>query len=1570
MNGQCTVTSINIGVITNGQQVVYTRGNTQINVTITNTNIDGTYNAIESNGKAYTNLPSSQLTSNNGNFGSVTINCGSLFSGKGLTLSLKPIVSSSSQLATQSFSIGETAKYLGNNATVVAVNPDGTYNLSINAVSNTYNTPPNGKPYSFSYNGESYTWNTNYDDQWEGSNGDELSAVPSSNVTVTQQTANTNFASSINANQLTKMTVTGISLPPTLQDKIQSSSIESAVDDAINQSEIIINQYPQESANSNVQTSANPTYGETVLSSAINLADEYQKFATEATLITKFISLYPSSSLASSYQQKLDSLYHVDSSLASNTIYLNNQYHTINLVSLSAPTSQASATFSIGTSLTTTSLQLRGPAVILPNGAGNVSLYSLTASQAIVSANCQQGINTQLGSLTQARTQLQMITFNLAQQSAQASQTVCGIPMFLSNINMQQLAQIKLIPNADNTQSAVNLTVGVGIEKRAIQLSPAKTEQAIVNLNASIAKWQSISTNLGNVVSGLQGACFATSAILTVKSFLDGINGAGIARQQVMGGTNGWDVTCQQMVAQGTYKDLNTCYNANSDSIASDVTVRTSAINQVNSQLASIPGCQSQSTNTLSSLFGSPSTVDQTACANAYYNHIVSTYGSNQITLANGTTTTVGQMLALQSGQGYQNGTYTLDQLKTIELSIQSEQASGASSSMINNSNSALQTVYQQINNNKALYSQVYQAQSYTSKGLANPMNLGTKTQQTVYANLVPPSKLNYPGLSFTNPSSTSTASGTTSAASNANPPSGQPYGFTSNGENWTWTGSAGTYTSGDDTWQGGTVSASAEGISNVIQTNPTSTASSSTTTNPQSSQTVVETATIAVGPGNYFTTGSAGASGNGGKGATQTAIPQGTYVVGLSQPNPTQNVYQVAQLERINPDNSVTPITDQNFINQFVNTEGLAGGIASQSQVSYNNKYLNPQVTYYETAPYKGMPAIVPFDIQHGWYAATQQTTAAFGAQSSFDSSGRVSSFWLCNVGPNGIQQFNQGLGDDICELINLNSGQPINQFPNLSPQQAQTLVTEAIQALNSAATQYGSGNGPVKIPGVDQPLQRGAPAANIPSTQCTDFMSPGDCDLLFNVCDPVICPSSRCNLGGAYPVANVVQTGIIGSLVLCLPNFGNPANGGVAIPICLSGLNAGIQNYISVLTASRDCLQNSLNTGSMVGICDEITSIYTCQFFWNQIAPFANLILPKIVELAYNGGQAQGGGEYMTVMGAWQNTQNEINYLTNTYAVNALTAYNIRSIQDVGTTFCDSFISASVPTNVKSLLQPQSPPQFSAWFSSTPFSSATVPATSQYNVYYHIYGGTDAGTYFNVYLESSQNSGYYYLSPTLTVDSGYLAPGQSADQTKDFTAPTGYQQLCVNINGQAQCGFGQVSTSFGLNYLSDSYAASEINQTNINSQQGCISGSPSAGGLLTSPNIQTGVTNAVTPQNYNSGITRICSTQNPGLTTNPTRYVNVGNCGNSNVICWLDTNSVNQAISASDVGIKNATLSSLQAIQQQQAASSNAISSSQLSQYLDSESVQVTSVENAVKSSTPLYDCSIRSFWKSFIY
>ena len=635
-----------------------------------------------------------------------------------------------------------------------------------------------------------------------------------------------------------------------------------------------------------------------------------------------------------------------------------------------------------------------------------------------------------------------------------------------------------------------------------------------------------------------------------------------------------------------------------------------------------------------------------------------------------------------------------------------------------------------------------------------------------------------------------------------------------------------------------------------------------------------------------------------------------GAYILGLKKIDAGN--YRVVEIKRvdgrpvISEDKDSTIVKDLK-VGQFNELYSI-GSITPTVQVSYFNRYLNPEVKYYENEPYKGMPALVPFNTQEGWYAATKQTLPVFGGQGAFEASGRVSSFWLCNVGRNGIAQLFEGIGDDICQQINLNTGQPYSVFPELGETKAKKLVNDGIQAITQAAEQYGTGRGAVSILG--KPIQRGMPVANVPAVQCQNFMSPKECQVLFNVCDPVICPASRCNFGGKYQVADVVQTGIIGSTLLCLPNIRE----GIYVPVCLTGIQAGVDSYVSILKSHRDCLQENLDSGKLVGICDQIYSIYACEFFWRQAGPLVNTLLPRLAESLFGGG-ARGGGEYLTVTSAFDNARKSVDYFTQVYAVNSLKAFRARNVEEVGTEFCKAWISIAGPTAFKSLIEPDSPPQFYAWFDSIPFTTATVPATSQYKVFYHIFAGKDAGVSYSVYLKSPPEAGYYATAPYVTVATGFITKGQSKSETKDFTSPVGYKELCVRINAEEKCGFRQVSTDFAINQIRDSYAKDQLTKKDVSSEKECISGSPGFGALA-NPNIQAGIEEAAIPEIYNRGIVRICSTQNPGTSTDPTRFVDVGFCDDQKIRCYLDKKSVDKSITDVNLGVRNATLSELEKI------------------------------------------------------
>jgi len=113
-----------------------------------------------------------------------------------------------------------------------------------------------------------------------------------------------------------------------------------------------------------------------------------------------------------------------------------------------------------------------------------------------------------------------------------------------------------------------------------------------------------------------------------------------------------------------------------------------------------------------------------------------------------------------------------------------------------------------------------------------------------------------------------------------------------------------------------------------------------------------------------------------------------------------------------------------------------------------------------------------------------------------------------------------------------------------------------------------------------------------------------------------------------------------------------------------------------------------------------------------------------------------------------------------------------------------------------------------------------------------------------------------------------------------------------------QAKCGFQKVSTDFAVNYVRDQFIKNQLTQTNIGSEQECISGTPSVSGFI-NPNLQSGAQDALDPQIYQSGIVRVCATSNPGGPGEDSRWIDVGNCGDERIKCYLDEDSIDRSLS-----------------------------------------------------------------------
>jgi hypothetical protein len=282
-------------------------------------------------------------------------------------------------------------------------------------------------------------------------------------------------------------------------------------------------------------------------------------------------------------------------------------------------------------------------------------------------------------------------------------------------------------------------------------------------------------------------------------------------------------------------------------------------------------------------------------------------------------------------------------------------------------------------------------------------------------------------------------------------------------------------------------------------------------------------------------------------------------------------------------------------------------------------------------------------------------------------------------------------------------------------------------------------------------------------------------------------------------------------------------------------------------------------------------------------------------------------------------ENAEESFDYFVDYYAANSAEAFKARVSTFVSDAVCQNFLSANYPSGGKlidELTNPASPPQFYGNFQEIPYTTATNPPLSHYKVYYHIYAGENARAYYKVYLKGSSSSSYYQdTSSDYYIDSGYIAVGEEVDKSPDFVATSGYKQLCISVNGQEECGFNQVSTSYAVNYVTDKYAAEQANTTNIKTETECISGSISAYTLLNF-NLGEALESVANPSIYDYGIIRICATKNPGQGTDAnanavgSRWVDVGYCDNENMRCWLDTDSVKAVIKSTD--IENSVLES----------------------------------------------------------
>ncbi len=498
-------------------------------------------------------------------------------------------------------------------------------------------------------------------------------------------------------------------------------------------------------------------------------------------------------------------------------------------------------------------------------------------------------------------------------------------------------------------------------------------------------------------------------------------------------------------------------------------------------------------------------------------------------------------------------------------------------------------------------------------------------------------------------------------------------------------------------------------------------------------------------------------------------------------------------------------------------------------------------------------------------------------------------SNFDILNVGPDGMLC----TPDDILRF----HYSLLQQDPNYRP-----YLIDADRAIKMASNVPDGGvlNADGKNFGKSRKSAAALGAEIKPS--CYDVMDPRSCQIMFNVCDPVMCPPSRFNLGGRWqlpPGQSVVQTGIIGSLFLGWPII----TAQQPIPkVCMTGILAGLKNIRSLLQGYVRCLSVAKTEGKSVGICDKIRSIGICEMLWKEAIAifkieggFVSLVSEKLFK------ETQGGGEYLTFQDSLKNVENSVNFFTNEYASTAFTAFKGRSLQDIGADICRSAVFGRFPgidDFVDQLAKPESPPQFTAFFSE--FTHDEANRESRYDLYYHIYAGDDANVKYplkySVYLRNKFGD-FFYVTENCNQRGGVVEKNDFRDISTHCVSVSNLDEICVDINGAIECGFGKVTSSFAVDFAND-FVVKEEAKRNINSVKDCVADNPRLSPLFGSV-----IGNTPLPGTFslaNTGIVRVCSINNPGAINRESKFWQpVGECGTDKEkidlgLCWIDLRSV----------------------------------------------------------------------------
>ena len=1020
----------------------------------------------------------------------------------------------------------------------------------------------------------------------------------------------------------------------------------------------------------------------------------------------------------------------------------------------------------------------------------------------------------------------------------------------LVSTTLRKDVKVSVLPFEPSRETITNFTVQIGIEKRAIKLSPEKTKEMINKLDKTITSFEKVRDNLGKIVTVWKKACFIGAGSLWIKNFFTGLGGEAYARKLVM---QPWSVKCSDISYRQSInaQSISDCYRINENNINKDIDLMKGSIANANKFINDIKS-QPQVTSKSGILGLGTSINDEKFMEQAEKNFPSDLKGK--------TIYEQKQLSKIDESDGqilFRDSQVPYNSIKDLQKrgdwnSIKNEYAS-----IVNNkvSSDELSVSFVKLYDDSRLFTS-------DVKEITLQLELYKDCQgkQTALCQQV--------------------ISGT--------------YGKL-----------AGYSTALDD------MNKISE-FQKTFSVNPVILRQK----NMQTIKSPIYTVTDSV----YSKIKDYGKYPKITKGERYIAFSSSSvdYIAVVVPVGTGGRQFTIKRLYEVNSqgvvnnyyDNDKTVDKSNEELSKKLNILQISDVEEIDTALCNKNEMKSPkknEVNFWESGSYQGLVAFMPINVKDGWYLATIGYSGLEGAMVAWKENADINTFWICNVGQDGVVNFDNSKGpegDDCCTQVTAVTGAEYEIAGCIKGEcDSKPLIDKAKSCAANAIREYAAGKRTIDTKGCGK-FNLGKPATNVPAAQCEDYMSPSDCRIMFNLCDPVMCPASRCDMGGRYPTDNVIGSGIVGSLVLCLPNYEN--GHGVMVPICLTGVHAGLDSFIGIMKSGRDCLNEQLKSGKTVGICDQIMSVYMCEFFWKQFDPFIKAGIPAITESLTN----RGGGEYALFSESWKQSVDAARYFTDFYGVQSVKAFKARSTGQIGTEVCKRYASVAYPTQAKfwdELSKPESPTQATACFQEIPMGGASP--NSQYKVYSYIFAGNDQGVYYSIFLRSPSKPGYYaqFVPEEYLVKGGYgyLPAGQYLSISPDFTAPSGYKEIVMRINDKEISGFADcASTSFAINEVQNYYLQNQLKQE-VKTSKECVSGTPTLFPTATL-NIQQYAENALEPQIYRRGILRICSSRNPGESIGEKeRYNQIGYCDSKSVGCWLDMNSVNESIS--DLGIRS---------------------------------------------------------------